>query len=1304
MKLIPRYDGSGGAAKLFEYIDQFDEFASTTEYTPLMELTLAIAKLNGDAKIWWRSHRNAFPDDHSQRINCWSQLKRALIDHFTPPEHSYNIRVKLSNLKQSGSVADYNASFMRLRQQLTKISDDDVIYEYLRGLNPKIRETVRAQKDNQADLRTLQNACLRVDTTRSTSDRSTEEAHVTSVANRGGVRGQNGRRGGAHRGRGTHRQATHSRSSDSTRHPYKKNTSDKTDGPQSRSCHLCDLKDHFAGKCPDIPKIREMLISHPDQSASLAIGATIIDSGATQHMFYQLDDLSDVTQNKTTITCANSQTLRSTHMGSINLTDELNLENVLCVPDLQHNLISVRALNKSGTDVIFKSDGTVNISDDDNNNSKQIGHAIGDLFHLSTRQEEEAYLAEHSSRRTFDEYTLWHHRLGHPGRKVMRSMTQYALGLGNVQLADPINDICAGCARAKSHRQPFGSASNRSSDILGRVHTDLCGPMQTQSISGARYLLTFIDDATRYVTVYSIANKSDTFNQFVDHLTLVENQSGKSLKILRSDGGGEYINSEMRNYLAEKGIRHETTVAETPQQNGVAERYNRTILESIRAIKLSANVPDELWAELAITAAYLRNRLPTRANYNRGNISPYEAWHGNQPSIDHLRVIWADAYAHITKSKRRKLDSRSKKLKLIGYQDDKKAYRLWDQERDKVEISHDVIFDESIILNSQSTLSNIADDEYVIKAIIGEREKDDEKEYLVKWLGYDDDTWEPITHVIDTEALIEWNDRSKQHALLINCISDISIDDDPATYQEALLRPDASLWRQAIESELKSLKDNDTWSIIPHQLIPDGRQPIGCKWVFKRKLNSDGSIARYKARLVAKGYAQQFGIDYDETYAPVAKFTSIRALIAIGASHDFEMHQMDVKTAFLNGDLNEEIYMTVPEGIDHDVTSAVCKLNRTLYGLKQSPRMWNQRIDQYLINQQGFIRLHADHSLYIRRSQSELAIIALYVDDLLILSNTIEAMSKIKSALSREFEMSDCGELHQFLGIRITRDRANRRISLDQSQLANQIMSRFGMEECNPVTTPLDPSIQLKSADKDTSQSPVDQNLYRRMIGSLMYLMIGTRPDIAAAVSIISQFASNPTILHHQAAKRIIRYIKGTINLKLNYEEKLNYGDVREREPMLIGYSDANWGNDVNTRRSTTGYIFYLSGGAISWSSKRQATVALSSTEAEYMALTQATKEAIWLRGLLAELNYTQERATTLFEDNQSAIALAKNPVHHARSKHIDIQHHFIREKIESNEIEISYKSTDDMIADALTKPLARPRFAKLIDEMGLHD
>src|SRR5665213_3246318 len=227
----------------------------------------------------------------------------------------------------------------------------------------------------------------------------------------------------------------------------------------------------------------------------------------------------------------------------------------------------------------------------------------------------------------------------------MRSMMQHAIGLGNVRLTDPINDVCPRYARAKLYRQPFGLASNRSSDKLGRVHTDLCGPMATQSISSARYLLTFIDDATHYATVYSIRNKSDTFDQFVNHLTYVENQSGEKLKILRSDGGGEYINTEMREYLAEKGIRHETMVAETPQQNGVAERYNWTIFESIRAIKLSAGIPDKLWAELAITATYLRNCLPTRANQNRENISPYEEWYGDQPSIDHMRVIWSDAYA-----------------------------------------------------------------------------------------------------------------------------------------------------------------------------------------------------------------------------------------------------------------------------------------------------------------------------------------------------------------------------------------------------------------------------------------------------------------------------------------------------------------------------------------------------------------------------------------------------------------------------------------------------------------------------------
>jgi len=339
--------------------------------------------------------------------------------------------------------------------------------------------------------------------------------------------------------------------------------------------------------------------------------------------------------------------------------------------------------------------------------------------------------------------------------------------------------------------------------------------------------------------------------------------------------------------------------------------------------------------------------------------------------------------------------------------------------------------------------------------------------------------------------------------------------------------------------------------------MPYDRQPIGCKWIFKRKLNPDGSVARYKARLVAKGFSQKFGVDYDETYAPVAKLTSIRTLLSIGASCDLLIHQMDVKTAFLNGNLNEEIYMTVPEGIDAATSSnSVCKLNRTLYGLKQSPRMWNQKIDNFLLHEQGFTRLNSDHGTYIRRSNQSLAIIALYVDDLLILTDSLETMTTLKLNLSQTFAMTDCGEIHHFLGIKITRDRNKRTITLDQGHYIDQILTRFNMTNCKPVATPLDASIQLKITE---DAEITDVTLYQQIVGSAMYLMIATRPDIAATISIISQFTSKPTRDHHHAAKHLLHYLKGTRNYKLHL------GCQDDSDLSLIGYSDANWGGDVNT-------------------------------------------------------------------------------------------------------------------------------------------
>jgi hypothetical protein len=778
----------------------------------------------------------------------------------------------------------------------------------------------------------------------------------------------------------------------------------------------------------------------------------------------------------------------------------------------------------------------------------------------------------------------------------------------------------------------------------------------------------------------------------------VEKQTGRSIKSLRTDGGGEYVNKDMRQYLTDNGIRHETTVSYTPEQNGVSERYNRTLLECVRAIMISANIPNGLWAEVATTAAYLRNRIPSTVN--EGRKSPYEVYHDKKPNVEHLRIIWSDAYAHTPKPFHAKLTPRATKFKLIGYHEEKKAYKLWDQEAQDIKISRDVLFDESTVLNLPPITSG--NDEFLVDSILDERvDTDGSKEYLVKWTGYEDTTWEPREHLIECEALDEWE---RQHPESAEIFLSASLDNDPTSFDEAMHCPAAPLWKEAIGKELESIYKNGTWDIVDG--LPPGRQPIGCKWIFKRKLRPDGSVDKYKARLVAKGYSQQFGFDYDETFAPVAKFTSIRVILSVAAVLDLEAHQMDVKCAFLNGDLEEEIYMVVPEGVGTSTKGQYCRLRRALYGLKQSSRCWYAKIDRSLTQEMNFCRLESDHAIYVRKTDT-LVIVAIYVDDSIIAGDPV-SVRKVKETLSRTFEMTDGGELSYFLGMQVRRDRRKREITISQSHLIEQILRRFGMNDAKPLATPMDVSVKLQPTPDNTTLA--DATIFRQIIGSLMYVMIGTRPDLAASISIISQFSANPSDGHLHAAKRVLRYLRKTTHYKLHLGAFADDNSVQTQTQhlQLYGYSDASWGDDLPTRRSTSGYVFYLSKGPVSWSSKKQATVALSSTEAEYMALTHAAKEAIWLRRFLTELRFEKEvrlqLPTIIHEDNQSAIALAKNPIHHARSKHIDIQFHFIRERIEAGEIELVYTPTEHMTADILTKALAAPKFEKQVRDLQLHD
>ena len=488
--------------------------------------------------------------------------------------------------------------------------------------------------------------------------------------------------------------------------------------------------------------------------------------------------------------------------------------------------------------------------------------------------------------------------------------------------------------------------------------------------------------------------------------------------------------------------------------------------------------------------------------------------------------------------------------------------------------------------------------------------------------------------------------------------------------KEALDRPDKELWRKAIEEEMESLKANGTWTLVKRPL---DRNVIGSKFVFKVKTKSDGTVERYKARLVAKGYSQQEGIDYNETFAPVMKIQSLRVLLALANQRQAHLHQMDVTTAFLYGDLEEDLYMAQPEGQAKPGEEAmVCKLRKSIYGLKQSPRMWNKRLDEFM-RREGLIRIQEDHAIYVLTSNPSQLFVGVYVDDLIIGSSELGVIHSLKESLSQEFRMKDLGDLSYVLGIKIMR--TNDCLYLSQKQYAMELLRKFKMEECNGAMTPMDPSPDLENFETSMCGDNVP---YREAVGSLMYLMTCTRPDLATSVSFVSKYLSEPRVNHWLAVKRIFRYVAKTINFGIMFRRE-------QDRPIITGFSDADWAGDVASRKSRSGYIFVMGGGAVSWKSKLQDIVTLSTAESEYVAATEAGKEAIWLSGLLTDLGVPAANPT-LMMDNQSAIRLASNPVYHQRTKHIDVRFHKIREWVGSNQFSLAYIPTKEMAANFLTK------------------
>jgi hypothetical protein len=487
-----------------------------------------------------------------------------------------------------------------------------------------------------------------------------------------------------------------------------------------------------------------------------------------------------------------------------------------------------------------------------------------------------------------------------------------------------------------------------------------------------------------------------------------------------------------------------------------------------------------------------------------------------------------------------------------------------------------------------------------------------------------------------------------------------------------------------MQDEFDALQANDTWTVVPR---PSGVNLVTGKWVFRHKFKSDGSLDRYKARWVLRGFTQRPGIDYDETFSPVVKPATIRTVLTLAFSHLWPIHQLDVKNAFLHGILNETVYCVQPAGfVDTSRPDYVCRLNKSLYGLKQAPRAWHHRFATH-ITSLGFIEAKTDSSLFIYSRGTDVAFLLLYVDDIVLTASSTSFLQRIIHALRQEFSMTDMGALHHFLGVSVQRQSAS--LFLSQRQYILDILDRAGMLSCKPCSTPVDTNSKLSA----NGAAVTDPSSYRSIAGALQYLTF-TRPDIAYAVQQVCLYMHDPREPHLGAMKRILRYLQGTLDLGLHLHRTLPVD--------LTVYTDADWAGCPDTRKSTSGYAVFLGDNLISWSSKRQPTVSRSSAEAEYRAVANGVAEACWLRQLLQELHHPLRRATVVYCDNISAVYLSSNPVQHQRTKHIEIDLHFVRERVALGEARVLHVPTTSQYADIFTKGLPTSVFTEFRSSLNV--
>jgi hypothetical protein len=959
---------------------------------------------------------------------------------------------------------------------------------------------------------------------------------------------------------------------------------------------------------------------------------------------------------------------------------------------------------------------------------------------------------------------LWHRRLGHLGIAATKAVLtkDYATGIEFTGAFD--HSRCIPCLIGKRPQQPFHYRGHRS-DVSGAVlHVDTCGPFPTLTPHKHSFFLAILEDHSHFGYLGLLQKKNDAYPFYCNTEATVELVTGNRVRVVRMDGAPELCDGKLGDHIRAKGIALQVTAPYAHSQNGKIERYIRTLEDDMQTLLADSGLPPSFWGWAVSTAQYLRNRLPT--SVLPSGVTPFEVHHKRKPDLSHLRVWGCQCFVLIPPELRTKGGPRRYEGIFVGYDDNRVGWYVRDQ-KGAFHFSRDVIFNESVPgrlsgrLSSHSSIpsspSSLSSDLPIsrptrlrVRTAAGQAFADtiaarDARRLLRAPSSSDGGAQEPDPYSLEAildfaslnaydsfpEPLPTWS-LDDESLLPLQAFGLLSHPDPnrylraprtydlgkaPDSYHEACSRPDAPVWKEAMNREMESLHTRNAFKPTD---LPSNRVAIGVRWVYAYKYNPDGSIIRgkEKARLVAQGFSQR-SEDFDETYAPVAKMTSIRIILAYAATHDLEVMASDVKTAFLHCRLRTELYCKQVPGYALPDPKQVLQVLVALYGLRQSAYEFYMLLFRCFTSL-GLHRCEVDHAVFtgtwatpphssippLPSNAPFFVIIPVHVDDSLVVCNSVPLYNWIMTELQKTIEIIDMGPASLYLGNRIIRDRSRRKIWLSQKSYCIELLRVWNLSNCTPASTPmsvkpylLEPSPNALPEVKDDDVKP----LFQKLVGSLIYLAVCTRPDISYAAMALGQFNAKPTRAHLLAAKRVLRYLSGTLDLALEFN--FDGGVV----PATVGgfirncaISDADWASDESDRKSISGYCFYFLNSLVSWTAVKQKSISLSSTEAEYYSLTHAMKEALWIRLFLTLNSFPVPRPFPLLSDNQSACSLANNSAITSRSKHIDIRHHFIRDHINDGTFCTNWIPTSDMPADIFTKPLALPLFIKHRTSLGL--